>query len=125
MPHGRHSCFGEAAVASDAIAEVDATVATRVAAQVARAGDVSGTRSSDGRSYTRRLLVDRNLRLKKLGEEAAELVVACADGTQDRVAAEAADLVYHMIVALRAAGTNWSAVRAVLADRAHPGEVTV
>ena len=45
-------------------------------------------------------------------------MVACADGTQERAASEAADLVYHLIVALRGAGTDWSAVRTVLADRA-------
>ena len=86
--------------------------------------DIAGASTADSPSYTRRLLADRNLRLKKLGEEAAELVVACADGTRERVAAEAADLVYHVIVALRGAGTDWSAVRAVLADRANPGVVT-
>jgi phosphoribosyl-ATP pyrophosphohydrolase/phosphoribosyl-AMP cyclohydrolase len=46
-----------------------------------------------GTSYTRRLLADRNLRLKKLGEEAAELVTACADADPSRAAEEAADLV--------------------------------
>jgi phosphoribosyl-AMP cyclohydrolase / phosphoribosyl-ATP pyrophosphohydrolase len=69
------------------------------------------------------LLADRNLRLKKLGEEAAELVVACADGVPERAASEAADLVYHVLVALRGAGADWNAVRTVLADRATPGEV--
>ena len=35
-------------------------------------------------SYTRKLLNDRNLRLKKLGEEAVELAVACVDGDRAR-----------------------------------------
>ncbi|MEJ7718867.1 MAG: hypothetical protein WKF31_13220 [Thermoleophilaceae bacterium] len=39
-------------------------------------------------SYTTRLLADRNLRLKKLGEEAAELVLACADEDGARAAEE-------------------------------------
>jgi len=34
--------------------------------------------SANRRSHTRELLLDRNLRLKKLGEESAELIAACA-----------------------------------------------
>lgn len=56
-------------------------------------------------SYTARLLADRNLRLKKLGEEATELALACADTDSTRVAEEAADLIYHTLVACLAAGT--------------------
>jgi phosphoribosyl-ATP pyrophosphohydrolase/phosphoribosyl-AMP cyclohydrolase len=51
-----------------------------------------------------RLLDDENLRLKKLGEETAELVAALAKGDPERAREEAADLLYHMLVALRAAG---------------------
>lgn len=67
--------------------------------------------------YTHRLLGDRNLRLKKLGEEAAELVTACADGDGGRAAEEAADLLYHMMVALRAVGVSLDDMRRVLAER--------
>jgi phosphoribosyl-ATP pyrophosphohydrolase/phosphoribosyl-AMP cyclohydrolase len=71
-------------------------------------------------SYTARLLADRNLRLKKLGEEAAELVLACADHDQARAAEEGADLVYHTLVALHAVGVTLDDVRRVLAARAAP-----
>ena len=57
-------------------------------------------------SYTVRLLRDRNLRLKKLGEESAELALACADGDGERVKEEAADVVYHVLVAALAAGVD-------------------
>ncbi|MHB1223806.1 MAG: phosphoribosyl-ATP diphosphatase, partial [Gemmatimonadaceae bacterium] len=63
------------------------------------------------------LLDDRNLRLKKLGEEAAELVLACADSDRPRAAEEAADIVYHALVALRALGLGLDDVRGVLAGR--------
>ena len=66
----------------------------------------------------RRLLEDRNLRLKKLGEEAAELVTACADDDTERAAEEVADVVYHALVALRAVGGSLADVRGVLAARA-------
>jgi phosphoribosyl-ATP pyrophosphohydrolase/phosphoribosyl-AMP cyclohydrolase len=68
-------------------------------------------------SYTARLLADENLRLKKLGEETAELVLALARGPGGRVAEEAADLFYHLLVALEASGHSLDDVRAVLASR--------
>jgi phosphoribosyl-ATP pyrophosphohydrolase/phosphoribosyl-AMP cyclohydrolase len=58
----------------------------------------------DDGSYTRRLLDDPNLRLKKLGEEAVELALACSAGDRPRVAAEGADLLYHLLVACAGAG---------------------
>lgn len=68
-------------------------------------------------SYTARLLADRNLRLKKLGEEATELALACADEQPERVAEEAADLIYHTLVAALAAGVAPAAVLAALERR--------
>ena len=56
-------------------------------------------------SYTVRLLGDMNLRLKKLGEEATELALACQSG-EENVASEAADLLYHILVAAHAAGVS-------------------
>jgi phosphoribosyl-AMP cyclohydrolase / phosphoribosyl-ATP pyrophosphohydrolase len=104
---GALSCFGERALAPDALSALDATIASR-----------SSTESApESPSYTRRLLGDRNLRLKKIGEEAAELVTACADGDVVRAREEAADLFYHALVALRAVGGSLSDVRAVLAAR--------
>lgn len=71
----------------------------------------------DNTGYTRALLGDRNLRLKKIGEEAAELVTACADGDAGRAAEEAADLVYHLAVALEALDTSLDAVALALFER--------
>jgi phosphoribosyl-ATP pyrophosphohydrolase/phosphoribosyl-AMP cyclohydrolase len=72
---------------------------------------------ADAGSYTARLLEDRNLRLKKLTEEAGELAVACADGDPLRVAEEAADLLYHALVACRAAGVRLDDILATLRER--------
>jgi phosphoribosyl-AMP cyclohydrolase / phosphoribosyl-ATP pyrophosphohydrolase len=71
----------------------------------------------DTGSYTRRLLDDPNLRLKKLGEEAVELALACERGEPQRAASEAADLLYHMLVAVRAAGATTADVLAALDER--------
>ena len=68
-------------------------------------------------SYTTRLLADENLRLKKLGEETAELVASLARAEKGRVPAEAADLVYHLLVALLGAGVEWGEVLSELEGR--------
>jgi phosphoribosyl-ATP pyrophosphohydrolase/phosphoribosyl-AMP cyclohydrolase len=69
------------------------------------------------RSHTRELLLDRNLRLKKIGEESAELIAACADGNATRASEEAADLIYHVGVALEAVGSSLDGVAQVLWER--------
>jgi phosphoribosyl-AMP cyclohydrolase / phosphoribosyl-ATP pyrophosphohydrolase len=69
-------------------------------------------------SYTARLLADRNHRLKKLGEEAVELALACADGDRDRVREEAADLLYHVLVACLAEDVTLEAILDTLDGRA-------
>ncbi|HWG51667.1 MAG TPA: phosphoribosyl-ATP diphosphatase [Gemmatimonadaceae bacterium] len=126
---GSMSCF-VGPDAGDALFALDATIAGR-AAGAAREASASGRTPSepepasqaagaDDPSYTRRLLEDRNLRLKKLGEEAAELVAACADNDLRRATEEVADLVYHALVALRAAGGSLADVQRVLAGRATP-----
>lgn len=107
---GQTSCFGETALGADVIGALDATIS-------ARAANASGD-SSTKPSYTQRLLSDRNLRLKKLGEEAVELATACADADAERGAEEGADVLYHTLVALRAIGVSLNDVRAVLANRA-------
>jgi phosphoribosyl-ATP pyrophosphohydrolase/phosphoribosyl-AMP cyclohydrolase len=102
---GSETCFG--AGRGDALGALDATIAQRAAAG-----------GGSGPGYTRKLLGDRNLRLKKIGEEASELVTACADGDVRRATEEAADLVYHALVALRAVGGSLEGVRRVLDERA-------
>jgi phosphoribosyl-ATP pyrophosphohydrolase/phosphoribosyl-AMP cyclohydrolase len=107
---GSRSCFGVEALGADALGTLDATIAARVA-------EAPSVAAGEKPSYTRRLLEDRNLRLKKIGEESAELVTACADGDRPRSIDEAADVVYHTLVALRAVGGTLDDVRAVLAAR--------
>jgi phosphoribosyl-ATP pyrophosphohydrolase/phosphoribosyl-AMP cyclohydrolase len=105
---GERTCFAPLGREADALSSLDATIAKR-AEEVPPDGAPP--------SYTRRLLSDRNLRLKKIGEEAAELITAAADGDAERVREEAADLVYHLLVALRGAGVTLDDVRAALAGR--------
>src|SRR5690606_2524402 len=70
-----------------------------------------------GPSYTARLLADENLRLKKLGEEAVELALACRNGDAGTAASEAADLLYHVLVACAGADVRLDDVLRVLQGR--------
>ncbi len=105
---GTVSCFGEPGRAGDVLGVLQQTIAERQGAL---------GRGELATSYTQKLLTDRNLRLKKLGEEASELAVACADEDRARAAEEGADIVYHTMVALAAVGVTWDDVRAVLHRR--------
>ena len=69
-------------------------------------------------SYTNTLLDGGDNRiLKKIGEESTEFVMACKDDDKASIAAEAADLVFHLQVALAHHGVEWRDVQRVLAER--------
>jgi phosphoribosyl-ATP pyrophosphohydrolase/phosphoribosyl-AMP cyclohydrolase len=68
-------------------------------------------------SYTAALLADRDRALKKIGEEATEVVIAAKGDDRDQLVYEAADLVYHLLVVLSAAGVSLPEVWAELAAR--------
>ena len=69
-------------------------------------------------SYTRKLL-DRGVAqcAKKLGEEAVELALASVGESRERLIEETADLVYHLLVLLKARGIRLAEVEAVLGAR--------
>lgn len=117
---GAVSCFDDRA-ASNVWSALAATIALRHATLKEEAGtDVEPGPHEDGKkspSYTHELLVDRNLRLKKIGEESGELIAACADGDAARASEEAADLIYHVGVALEAVGSSLEVVARVLQGR--------
>ena len=108
---GAISCFG-AEAGANAFDDLSGVIAERAQSTSVISGKPS---------YTQRLLADRNLRLKKIGEEAAELVTACADEQRSRAVEEAADVVYHAAVALAALGASLRDVARELARRARRG----
>ncbi len=69
-------------------------------------------------SYTRKLL-DRGMSqcAKKLGEEAVELALASVAESRERLIDEAADLIYHLLVVLKARDVKLAEVEAVLGAR--------
>ena len=68
-------------------------------------------------SYTVELLDDPTLIGEKVEEEAEEVVRAAREETDERVAEEAADLLYHLSVLLASRGVPQSAVMEVLNGR--------
>jgi phosphoribosyl-ATP pyrophosphohydrolase/phosphoribosyl-AMP cyclohydrolase len=95
-------------------------------------GDISGTmaivnelqhvieerkRSPKEGSYTNKLLLDEDKRLKKLVEEAAETVLAAKGKDMQGMAWEVADLIYHLMVVLEASDLPMENVYRKLAER--------
>ena len=68
-------------------------------------------------SYTSKLLEDENLRLKKIGEEAAETLIAAKGGNREQIVHEVADLWFHTLVLLAAQGLKPDDILQELARR--------
>ena len=69
-------------------------------------------------SYTRKLLDGgTNHCAKKFGEEAVEAVIAAVQNDRDHLIAETADLLFHLLVLLKARGIKLEEVEATLAQR--------
>ena len=96
---GARTCFhnGDAATAAphEALPALERTIADRRAA--AAAGDGGG-------SYTAKLLADPPHIGEKVEEEAEEVARAAREEPDERVASEAADVLYHLTVLLAARG---------------------
>jgi len=90
---------------SFSLADLEAIVAQRATADA-------------GASYTRSLL-DKGVGkcAQKLGEEAVETVIAAVSGDREAVISEASDLLYHLLVVLRARGIELKDIHAELARR--------
>jgi len=87
------------------LADLDAIVRTR-------------GRSGDPGSYTAKLLGEGVERCaKKFGEEAIEAALAAVSGNAKALTAEAADVLYHLMVMLEAGGVDLDAVMAELKSR--------
>ncbi len=69
-------------------------------------------------SYTNQLLTKgSNTILKKIGEETAEFIMACIKDDKNEISNEAADIIYHLQVALLHKGVEWREVLEVLESR--------
>ena len=74
--------------------------------------------ATDGSSYTASLVADGPARCaRKMGEEAVETIVAALEGDKGALTAEAADLLYHLLVVLKVRGVALADVMAELERR--------
>jgi phosphoribosyl-ATP pyrophosphohydrolase/phosphoribosyl-AMP cyclohydrolase len=114
---GRPSCFFRR-VGPDGVAAEEGRDAAAFLEELGR--EIEARKQSSGeKSYTRHLLDGGPERIgRKLREEAGELADAIAGETDERVASEAADVIYHLMVGLSARGLDLRAVTAALAARA-------
>ena len=63
--------------------------------------------ASSEQSYTARLLQgEEDELLKKIAEEASEVIMACKDDDHDHIRYEAGDLLYHLLVTLERYGVT-------------------
>jgi len=109
---GTATCFGDEALTAAEplafLAALEGIIAQRIAER------------PEG-SYTARLVAQGPKRLaQKVGEEGLEVALAAAAETDDKVVAEVADLLYHLLVLLRSRGLPLERVVAELQSR-HAG----
>ncbi len=101
----QHDPLGASAELSEALNHLAKTID-------ARAGD------DPTKSWTAKLLDGGpQLCAKKVGEEGVELALAVASQTDVEVASEAADVLYHVFVALRSRGVSLNSVAERLVAR--------
>ena len=76
-------------------------------------------------SYTRELLdAGPALCARKFGEEAVEAVIAATCQSREELTAEAADVIYHLLVLLESRDVAWADVAAKLASRSATSGIT-
>lgn len=101
----QHDPLGPVAFLAETLNDLARTIDARV-------GDDPST------SWTAKLLMGGPaLTAKKLGEEGVEAALAVASQGDAQVAKEAADVLYHLFVALRSRGVTLDQVAKVLEDR--------
>jgi phosphoribosyl-ATP pyrophosphohydrolase len=82
------------------------------------AATIASRKGADPKSsYTAGLIADPARAAKKLGEEAVEAAIAAAQGDKEALASEAADVLYHLLALLAAAGVSLDDVAAKLEAR--------
>ncbi|MGB1730279.1 MAG: bifunctional phosphoribosyl-AMP cyclohydrolase/phosphoribosyl-ATP diphosphatase HisIE [Crocinitomicaceae bacterium] len=101
---GSTSCFKEE-TSKGFIYELEKTINDRI-------------NSNDSKSYTNELYQKGiNKIAQKVGEEAVELVIEAKDSNEELFKNEAADLLYHLLILLKAKDQSFSSIERVLKSR--------
>ena len=122
---GQRSCFYRGDLdlqVAEALPALERTIAQRKAAiasdkAAAASGEAAAASGEADSSYTAQLLADPPLIGAKVREEAEEVARAAAQESDQRVAEEAADVLYHLTVLLGARGLVLDDALAVLNAR--------
>jgi len=102
---GSDTCFNETNKTKDFLYELEKIVADRY-------------KTMPEGSYTTHLFKKGiNKIAQKVGEEATETIIEAVDDNRDRLLEESADLLYHLIVLLKAKGLTLNDVSDVLRER--------
>lgn len=110
---GEQTCFFAGPIATGE----PEPASTRIIDQIA---ETIASRHSEmpERSYTTYLFQEGIDKIgKKIGEEAAEVIIAAKNGDPEPLAGEAADLIYHLLVMLRASNVTPEEVWSTLQQR--------
>jgi phosphoribosyl-ATP pyrophosphohydrolase/phosphoribosyl-AMP cyclohydrolase len=74
-------------------------------------------RNPSEKSYTCKLLKDKNKMLKKIAEESSEVIMAAKDRDRKQIIYESGDLLYHLAVLLYDNGIKWEEIEKELEGR--------
>ena len=103
--------MGQQAAAADVIGELESTIASRMA-------DLAAGRIGAGDSRVARALSGRQDELlRKLPEEAVEVILAVTHRGREELVGEAADLIFHLLLVLHQQEVPFSEVLAELERR--------
>jgi phosphoribosyl-ATP pyrophosphohydrolase/phosphoribosyl-AMP cyclohydrolase len=104
---GRKSCFFTSVIQNKVILEQEVdtdalygVVDTLYHTILERKSNLNNNASAEEKSWTKKLLTDKNLMLGKIREEADEVCVAIDKESDEQVIYESADLLYHTLVGL-------------------------
>jgi phosphoribosyl-ATP pyrophosphohydrolase/phosphoribosyl-AMP cyclohydrolase len=102
--HGTDTCFGNKS-ARGFLYTLEDLITSRLS-------------TGDEKSYTVRLFRQGiNRMVQKVGEEAVELIIEAKDNNADLLKQETADLLYHLLVLLKARGVSLEEIEEVLRSR--------
>ncbi|MFU8831308.1 MAG: bifunctional phosphoribosyl-AMP cyclohydrolase/phosphoribosyl-ATP diphosphatase HisIE [Wenzhouxiangella sp.] len=103
---GTATCFGDLPASGPGfLAHLEQTINERAS-------------TGDDTSYTARLLAEGVERCaQKVGEEGVEVALAAVSGNTEKLNSEAADLLYHLLVCLKSAGSDLNQVIEQLQSR--------
>ncbi|MEQ1763991.1 MAG: bifunctional phosphoribosyl-AMP cyclohydrolase/phosphoribosyl-ATP diphosphatase HisIE [Pyrinomonadaceae bacterium] len=104
---GAETCFGESDRSLSFLTELESVIASR------------STEPIEGSYVSKLFAKGLNKIAQKVGEEAVETVIAAKDDDIDAFKSEAADLLFHLLVLLRAKGVGFGDIVSVLKDRRH------